>query len=261
MRKLRNRRPSAAMVVAVIALIAALGGTAYAAKVINGALIQRGTITAGKVKKKTLTGFQINTTKLGVVPAAKTATHTYWAVVHNPGGTHNVAIARASTAGVSVTESGGAVNVIFPANVSACADVAARNNVGTKQPRTRLRPDQHLAGEQQRARRSRARQRRQRRRRRLPGDRRLPLTATEPSRGGRCRRGSAPSRSRAGAATDMSTRSPLEGHALGPRAVPSAVSPWPGPVGADHPPPGRAPAHRPRRTLPAKRGAPGETSP
>lgn len=136
MRKLRKRRPSAAMVVAVIALIAALAGTAYAAKVINGALIQRGTITAGKLKKKTLTGFQINTNKLGVVPAAKTAnvaTHTYWVVVHNPGGANNAAIAR-STAGVSVTESGGAVNVIFPADVSTCANVAGRNNDGTSPP-------------------------------------------------------------------------------------------------------------------------------
>jgi hypothetical protein len=133
MSKLGNRRPSAAMAVAVIALIAALAGTAYAAKVINGALIQRGTITAGKLKKKTLTGFQINTNKLGVVPSAKVATHTYWVVVHNPGGANNATITR-STASVSVTESGGAVNVIFPAEVSVCANVAGRNNDGTNNP-------------------------------------------------------------------------------------------------------------------------------
>lgn len=134
MSKLRNLRPSAAMVVAVIALIAALAGTAYAAHAINGALIKRGTITGAKLKKKTLNANQINTNKLGVVPAAKKATHTYWAVVHNPGGANNVALVRASTGGISVTESGGAVNVIFPANVSVCADVAARNNDGTNNP-------------------------------------------------------------------------------------------------------------------------------
>lgn len=134
MSKLRSRRPSAAMIVAVIALIAALAGTAYAAKTINGALIQRGTVTGGKLKKKTLTGWQINTNKLGVVPSARVATHTYWAVVHNPGGAANVSLARASRAGISVTESGGAVNVIFPANVSVCANVAARNNDGTNNP-------------------------------------------------------------------------------------------------------------------------------
>lgn len=130
----KNRRPSGAMVVAVIALIAALAGTAYAANSINGALIQRGTINAGKVKKKTLTGYQINTNKLGVVPAAKRASHTYWAVVHNPGSPSNATLTRASDSGITVSEAGGAVNVIFPANVSVCADVAGRNNDGTGVP-------------------------------------------------------------------------------------------------------------------------------
>jgi hypothetical protein len=134
MSKLKSMRPSAAMVVAVIALIAAIGGTAYAAKAINGATIMRGTITAGKVKKKTLTGYQINTTKLGVVPSAKRAAHTYWAVVHNPASPNNATLTRASDAGISVSEAGGAVNVIFPVNVSGCANVAGRNNDGTGNP-------------------------------------------------------------------------------------------------------------------------------
>jgi hypothetical protein len=134
MRALKSKRPSAAMVVAIIALIAALAGTAYAAKTINGAQIQPGTITAGKVKKKTLTGFQINTNKLGVVPSARRATHTYWAVVHNPAEPANATLTRGSDAGITVSEAGGAVNVIFPANVSVCADVAGRNNDGTGTP-------------------------------------------------------------------------------------------------------------------------------
>lgn len=134
MSSLENRRPSAAMVVAVIALIVALAGTAYAANSINGALIKRGSITAGKLRKRTLTGFQINTDKLGVVPAAKRAAHTYWAVVHNPGSPANATLVRGSDPGISVAETGGAVDVIFPTNVSACADVAARNNVGTSAP-------------------------------------------------------------------------------------------------------------------------------
>ena len=74
------------MVVAMIALIVALAGTAYAAQTINGGAIKKQTIGGGKLKQKTLTGFQINTNKLGVVPSAKRATHTYWAVVNNPAG-------------------------------------------------------------------------------------------------------------------------------------------------------------------------------
>jgi hypothetical protein len=134
MRTLQSRRPSPAMVVAVVALIVALAGTAYAAQSINGGAIQKQTIGAGKLKHKTLTGYQINTNKLGVVPSAKRAAHTYWAVVDNPAGAGNAKLARASDAGITATEAGGAVAIVFPANVSVCANVAGRNNAGTTVP-------------------------------------------------------------------------------------------------------------------------------
>jgi len=137
MSTLKNRRPSPAMVVAVIALFVALAGTAYAAQTINGGAIMKQTIGGGKLKQKTLTGYQINTNKLGVVPSAKSAiraSHTYWAVVNNPASPGNATLARASDAGITAAEGGGAVNVIFPANISGCANVAARNNAGTTVP-------------------------------------------------------------------------------------------------------------------------------
>ncbi len=130
----RRRRPSPAMVVALTALVVALGGTAYAAQSIDGGAIKKQTIGAGKLKHKTLTGYQINTNKLGVVPLARRAKHTYWAVVNNPGGPGNAVLARASDAGMTAVEAGGAVTVTFPANVSTCADVAGRNNAGTSVP-------------------------------------------------------------------------------------------------------------------------------
>jgi hypothetical protein len=122
------------MVVAVIALIVALAGTAYAAQTINGGAIKKQTIGAGKLKHKTLTGYQINTNKLGVVPSARRATNTYWAVVNNPASPGNATLARASDAGISASEGGGAVSVVFPQNVTGCADVAGRNNAGTSVP-------------------------------------------------------------------------------------------------------------------------------
>src|ERR1700709_457140 len=134
MRKLRSRGPSPAMVVAVIALGVALAGTAYAAQTINGGAIKKQTIGAGKLKHKTLTGYQINTNKLGVVPTAQRASHTYWAVVNNPTGTGNAALARASDATITAAEGGGAVTVTFPINISGCADVAGRDNAGTTVP-------------------------------------------------------------------------------------------------------------------------------
>ena len=135
MRNLKRRLPSPSMVVALLALTVALAGTAYAAgNGINGGAIQKQSIGAGKLKHKTLTGYQINTNKLGAVPAAKRASHTYWAVVHNPGGGTNAALSRASDAGITATETGGAVAVVFPVNVSGCANVAGRDNDGTTVP-------------------------------------------------------------------------------------------------------------------------------
>jgi hypothetical protein len=134
MSTLKSKRPSPAMVVAIIALIAALGGTAYAAQSINGGSIQKQSIGAGKLKHKTLTGYQINTNKLGVLPSAKRAAHTYWAVVNNPVNPTNATLARASDAGITVVEAGGSVNVIFPVNVAGCANVAGRNNASATVP-------------------------------------------------------------------------------------------------------------------------------
>lgn len=134
MRKLRGRMPSPAMVVAVVALVVALAGTAYAAQTINGGAIKKQTIGGGKLKHKTLTGYQINTNKLGVVPSASRAAHTYWAVVNNPVGAGNAALARASDAGITAAEGGGAVSITFPVNISGCANVAGRNNAGTTVP-------------------------------------------------------------------------------------------------------------------------------
>jgi hypothetical protein len=134
MKELRSRRPSPAMVVAVIALLVALAGTAYAAQTINGGAIKKQTIGGGKLKHKTLTGYQINTNKLGVVPAAQRASHIYWAVVNNPAGAGNAALARASDATITATEGGGAVTVTLPINVSGCANVAGRDNAGTSVP-------------------------------------------------------------------------------------------------------------------------------
>ena len=84
MKRLKQARPSPAMVVAIAALIVALAGTAYAAKRINGGSIINHTIGGAKLKEDSITGFQVKLTKLGTVPTAKRATHTYWVVVNNP---------------------------------------------------------------------------------------------------------------------------------------------------------------------------------
>jgi hypothetical protein len=89
MRKPKLGRPSPALIIAVVALVAALSGTAVAATQINGnqlqpksvgggklkqftaGLLKKQSLGAGKVKKDTLGGFQIDENRLGPVPQAK----------------------------------------------------------------------------------------------------------------------------------------------------------------------------------------------
>lgn len=67
------RRPSAALVLSLVALFFALAGVGYTASKINGKNIKNKSISGKKLKKNTLTGTQINESKLGQVPSAATA--------------------------------------------------------------------------------------------------------------------------------------------------------------------------------------------
>jgi hypothetical protein len=84
MRRILQRRPSPSMVVAIVALFVALGGTSVAATLIitgknvkNGSLtgadIKRGSLTGKNVKNDSLGGKQIKESSLGKVPSAANA--------------------------------------------------------------------------------------------------------------------------------------------------------------------------------------------
>jgi hypothetical protein len=75
MRSLVERRPSASMMVSLIALVVACSGTAVAAtQLVSGdKLIRKGTLSGNRLRKHTLTGTQINLKKLGTVPHARAA--------------------------------------------------------------------------------------------------------------------------------------------------------------------------------------------
>jgi hypothetical protein len=62
-------------ILAMLALVIAASGTAVAAtKLVNGdKLIKKGTLSGNRLRKHTLTGTQINVSKLGKVPSAKKA--------------------------------------------------------------------------------------------------------------------------------------------------------------------------------------------
>ncbi len=77
MRQLGRRKPSAAMVVAIIALVVAASGTALAAdKLVSGdSLIKRNSLSGNRLRNATVTGKQIKLSSLGQVPSAKHATN------------------------------------------------------------------------------------------------------------------------------------------------------------------------------------------
>ncbi len=83
MKGLLARRPSPAMIIAVLALTMAMIGTAFAAlgkntvgskqlkkNAVITAKVKKEAITGGKVKKLSLTGTQVDVSKLGTVPSA-----------------------------------------------------------------------------------------------------------------------------------------------------------------------------------------------
>jgi hypothetical protein len=83
-----SRRPSPALIISIIALIAALSGTAYAAlgknsvgsrqlksKSVTTGKIANNAVTSAKVAKETLTGDDIRVSGLPSVPNANEATH------------------------------------------------------------------------------------------------------------------------------------------------------------------------------------------
>lgn len=68
------RKPSASMLVAIIALIVAATGTAIAAGQVNGdKLIKKNSLSGNRLRAHTVTGQQINLVKLGKVPSASQA--------------------------------------------------------------------------------------------------------------------------------------------------------------------------------------------
>jgi len=72
MNRIFRRRPSPALVIALIALFIAMGGSAYAL-VITGGDVKNGSLTGKDLRRNTLTGAQIRESKVGKVPKARTA--------------------------------------------------------------------------------------------------------------------------------------------------------------------------------------------
>ncbi len=97
MRRFRTRRPSPALIISVVALLVALGGTAYAGILIpknsvGTKQLKNGAVTAKKIKKGTVP----NANDLGRVPASR-----YQQTTLRPGRTETGTFGAAGTSGVN----------------------------------------------------------------------------------------------------------------------------------------------------------------
>ena len=147
MRRIPVRLPSPGLVIAVIALVLALGGGAYAAATITGKDIKSGSLTAkqvksgsltGKqVKNDSLTGKQITESSLGQVPSAANATQlggqsarsfqTAWILVQ---GTATGATVLAQSGGFSVSRLGTGVYSVDLGSSAVRRPLSATINLG-----------------------------------------------------------------------------------------------------------------------------------
>jgi hypothetical protein len=76
----RVGRPSPALVISLIAVFVALGGTGYAAfavpkNSVGTKQLKKGAVTGAKIKNGSITGANFNLSKLGTVPSATNATY------------------------------------------------------------------------------------------------------------------------------------------------------------------------------------------
>jgi hypothetical protein len=78
MKTLKPRRPSASLVISMLALVVALGGTAYAAATlpknsVGTKQLKNKAVTTSKIANGAVTGAKVNLSTLGTVPSARTA--------------------------------------------------------------------------------------------------------------------------------------------------------------------------------------------
>jgi hypothetical protein len=133
MNKFRLSRPSPALLISLIALVVALGGTSYAAfrlpagsvgtkQLVNGAVstpkIKNGAVNGSKVAKNSLTGANINLGTLGNVPSATNAAHATSA--------DSATNASHATSADNATNATNAANATTAATASALGSVAYR---------------------------------------------------------------------------------------------------------------------------------------
>jgi hypothetical protein len=99
---LHVRRPSATLIIALLALFVALGGPAQARKLINGADIRKGTVRSAQVKDRSLTERDLSTAAVRALQSTPDGTITASKLA--PGAVSGAAIADGTVTPVDIAE-------------------------------------------------------------------------------------------------------------------------------------------------------------
>jgi hypothetical protein len=137
MGKFAPRRPSASMIVALLALVLALGSTASAgvperiARLISGSRIKQHSIQGNRLENNTLTGRQIKESSLGEVPHAKVAkTATSAATATNAANAVNATSATHATSADTATNAANAVSATNAAHATSAETATNASELG-----------------------------------------------------------------------------------------------------------------------------------
>jgi hypothetical protein len=136
MSRKRKLVPSPAMAVALIALFAALGGSAYAALVVTGKNVKNGSLTGVDFKQHSLHGSKLRADSIGGGSIKESTLGPVQALAHQAVVTGAGVLARGRGVTSVVRTAAGRYQIAFDRDVRGCVYVATVGDVGAAGPGT-----------------------------------------------------------------------------------------------------------------------------
>jgi len=136
MSRKRKFVPSPAMAVALIALFAALGGSAYAAIVVTGKNVKNGSLTGVDFKKRSLHGSKLRVDSIGGDVVKESTLAPVQALAHQAVVTGAGVLARGRGVSSVVRTGAGRYQVVFDRDVRGCVYTATVGDVSAAGPGT-----------------------------------------------------------------------------------------------------------------------------
>jgi len=136
MSRIAKHRPSPALVVALIALFVALGGSAYAALVVTGKNVKNGSLTGSDLKNRSVHGSKLGADSIGGGSIKESTLGPVQALAHSAVVTSAGVLARGRGIASVARTAAGRYQVIFDRDVRGCVYTATVGDVSAAGPGT-----------------------------------------------------------------------------------------------------------------------------